>query len=271
MRRWSWCGPRHRRVEVLLVPELRAERIVLVHVHVVEALGRMVAGVLDQGVVRTLHVAEAAAASRLDAGGLGLGDLRLRSARHAARARPGVAADEDRAALVRGVERQELTSGRREYVSRLLRVSVTCQPKCQSAVCGDVGGAAADLREQDQHVVRRRERREAAPARLRAGRELLARRRRSPRPDRRSSDADDGSPVPAACRSLLSEPGWPLEPPDLASNEGADQVALARPPPPCSSVPRPVASEYHPEITPAPEGGPCRPTDRTRRGRSARA
>ncbi len=68
----------HRRVEVRLVPELRAERIVLEHVHVVEALGRMVARVLHERVVGTAHVPEAALAGRLHALGLGLGDLRLR-------------------------------------------------------------------------------------------------------------------------------------------------------------------------------------------------
>src|SRR5712692_3657861 len=42
---------KHRRVEVLAIPELRTERIVLEQMHVVEALGRMVAGVFYEGMV----------------------------------------------------------------------------------------------------------------------------------------------------------------------------------------------------------------------------
>src|SRR5262249_56821233 len=106
-RRRGGAGDRGR-AEMRLVPELRAERIVVEHVYVIEALGRMITRVFDQGVIRTLHVAEPALADRLDALGLGLGDLRLRPTRHAAGARPRVAADEDRAALARSVERQEL-------------------------------------------------------------------------------------------------------------------------------------------------------------------
>jgi hypothetical protein len=90
---------------MLLIPDLRAERIILEHMDVVETLGRMVPRVFDQRVVGALHVAEAPATRRLDALRLGLGDLRLRSPGHAARAGPAVAADEHRAALVRGVER----------------------------------------------------------------------------------------------------------------------------------------------------------------------
>ena len=36
-----------------------------------------------------------------------------------------------------------VTSGRLWYTSRRSRVSVTCQPKCQIAVCGSVGGGVA--------------------------------------------------------------------------------------------------------------------------------
>jgi hypothetical protein len=98
----------HRRVEVLLIPELRTERILLVQVHVVEALGRMVARVFHDGMVGTPHIRKAAGASRLHTSGLGVGDLRLRPAEHAARARPRVAADEDRIAAVPGVEWRQL-------------------------------------------------------------------------------------------------------------------------------------------------------------------
>jgi len=38
---------------------------------------------------------------------------------------------------------KSVTSGRLLYDSKLARVSVTCQPKCQIAVCGDVTGAVA--------------------------------------------------------------------------------------------------------------------------------
>ena len=83
----------HRRVEVLLVPELRAERILLKHVHVVEALGREIALIFDQRVVGSVHIGESGAARRLDAFGPRLGDLRFGQAEHAAGARPGVAAE----------------------------------------------------------------------------------------------------------------------------------------------------------------------------------
>ena len=101
-RRGAGAPREERRVEVLLVPELRTERILLEEVHVVEALGRMVAGVLHQGVVRALHVREAAACAWAARPGLGLGDLRLGQAEDAAGARPGVAADEDRAVVIPG-------------------------------------------------------------------------------------------------------------------------------------------------------------------------
>ena len=38
---------------------------------------------------------------------------------------------------------KSVTSGRPLYASRLARESVTCQPKCQIADCGDVAGAVA--------------------------------------------------------------------------------------------------------------------------------
>jgi len=141
------------------------------HVDVVEALGRVIAGVFDQGVVGPLHIAESPAASRRYAGGLGLGDLRPGPTRHTARAWPRVAADEDRAALIGGVERKE-----REILPALVRCrgsfacSVTCQPKCQIAVCGDVGGAAATFVNRTSTSFGAASAGEAAPARLRAGR-----------------------------------------------------------------------------------------------------
>ena len=79
-------------------------------------LGRIVAGVLDQRVVRARHVGEPAAARRLHALGPRLGDLRPGQAEHAADVRPGVAADQHRAALVGGVERQQLRPRRAALV-----------------------------------------------------------------------------------------------------------------------------------------------------------
>ena len=92
---------------MLLIPELRTERVFLEQMHVVEALGRMVAGVFHQGIIGTLHVREAPGAGGLHTAHLGIGDLGLRQAEDTARARPGVAADEDRSAIIPGIERQE--------------------------------------------------------------------------------------------------------------------------------------------------------------------
>src|SRR5438045_7417959 len=78
--------------------------------HMVEALGRVIAGDLDEDVVRPFHVSEAAAARRLYALGAGLGDLRFCEADRVAGIRPGVAADQHRAALIGGVERQQFDS-----------------------------------------------------------------------------------------------------------------------------------------------------------------
>src|SRR5262249_55990903 len=91
----------------LLIPELGTVRVVLVYVHVVEALPRVIAGVLHERAVGALHVAEASDARGLHAARPGLRDLRLGQAGGAAGARPGIAADEDRAALVGRVEGQE--------------------------------------------------------------------------------------------------------------------------------------------------------------------
>ena len=70
---------RDRRVEMALIPELRAERLLLVEVYVVEALdlARHVADILNQRAVRARDVHDAGAALRLGAFGLGRVDLRL--------------------------------------------------------------------------------------------------------------------------------------------------------------------------------------------------
>jgi len=62
----------------------------------------------DERVIRALHISEASAAGRPEALLPRLGNLRLGQPQHAALARPGVAADQHRAALVARVERQQL-------------------------------------------------------------------------------------------------------------------------------------------------------------------
>jgi hypothetical protein len=252
----------HGRVEVLLIPELSAERIIVEHVHVIEALGRMVAGVFDQRMVGAFHVAEPPAAGRLDPLGLGLGDLRLRSTRHAARPGPGVAADEDRAPFVRSVEGQELD------------VLTACVGVEALARVGDVPAEVperrlrrrrrrgGDLGEEHQHVVGRRECRQAAPARLYAGRELLDVER-----DRRLGiDGIQVQVMEARCRkhaSLLSV----LDRLHVAATRalikslGLDAHG--------HSAARHIGVSSRENACPG--GWPCRATDTTRRGRSARA
>src|SRR5271167_2738254 len=93
---------------MLSIPMKGSERILLIEMHVVEALGWVVARVLDEGVVGPFHVGEAAPAGRSDALGLGVGDLRLGQTEHAADAGPGIAADQNRTTFVCRVKRQEL-------------------------------------------------------------------------------------------------------------------------------------------------------------------
>src|SRR5947199_75900 len=171
-RRAGRASGEHRRVQMLLVPELGAERIVLEHVHVVEALGRMVARVFHQRVVGPAHVAEAARARRLDAVRLRLGDLRSGQAGRGIRARPRIAAEEHLPALVGGVERQQ-----REVRAALVRLEARARVGDVPAEVPERGLRRRRRRgrhtgEQDQHVVRALERRQPAPAGLRRGREV---------------------------------------------------------------------------------------------------
>ena len=164
---------RHQRcVEVLAIPQLRAERLLLPHVHVVHALDRLVAQVLHDGAVGTLQIREPVAARRLDALGPGVGDFRLGQSEHAAGGRPGVAADLDRGAFVRGVEREELDLRPAPVGFKgLAHVShVPAEMPDRRLRRGRRRGG--DLAEQQQDVVRRLQRRQAAPARLRRAREL---------------------------------------------------------------------------------------------------
>ena len=124
-------------------------------------------------------------------------------------ARPGVAADQHRAALVARVERphHDLGPGLVSLDGRL-RESATCQPKCQIALCGADGGGASTLVEQDHHVVRRNERRQSRPScRLRGARELPRVKADRRRQDRPNSDAGDGKPG-VGSMSVRPEPQW---------------------------------------------------------------
>src|SRR5262249_41287934 len=59
----------HRSIEMLLIPAERADRIFLVEMYVVEALGRVVPGIFNESVVGSPHIGEPAAARRLGAFG----------------------------------------------------------------------------------------------------------------------------------------------------------------------------------------------------------
>ena len=155
----AWAPARRRPlVQVPLIPELRAERLLLVHVDVVEALAGLVALVLDERIVRSTQVGEAAAARRLHALGLRLGNPRRGQPEQAAGTRPGVAADEHRRAGLLAVEGQQGHT--------LLLEPLEARPHV-----GDVpakvpegrrrfgGRRRGDPGEKDQHVGRRLQRR----------------------------------------------------------------------------------------------------------------
>ena len=163
----------HRRVEVLFVPEQRAERLLVPHMHVVEALGRIVAGDLEQRVLGAArHIGEAALTGRLDAARARLGDLRLGQAERVADRGPGVAADQHRAALVGRIERPhlDLRPLLERGDGRLRILDVPAEMPDRALRPGR--RRRLDLVEQDQHVVRRCQRRQPAPARLAGAREL---------------------------------------------------------------------------------------------------
>src|SRR5262249_50892464 len=90
----------HWRVEMFLVPELRAERIFLVHVYVIETLGRHVPLVFDNGPVGTLQVRETGASGRLQTLRLAFSELGLGPSERSSGARQGIAADEHLATFV---------------------------------------------------------------------------------------------------------------------------------------------------------------------------
>src|SRR6185312_5475517 len=152
-----------RGVEVLLVPEQRAERVFLPHMDVVEALGRVVAGDLDQHFLRPLEIGEAAAALWLGAGGLGLGDLAAVEAERVADAGPGIAADKDRAARLAGVERQDVDLGAGDVVAERLAGVGDVPAEMPDRALRLGRRRSVDLVEQDQAIVGRGERLVAAP------------------------------------------------------------------------------------------------------------
>ena len=101
-----------------------------------------------------------------------LGNLRLRQPQHAALARPGVAADQHRAAFFAGVERQQL-----DLVAALVGLKTAARVGDMPAEMPDRALRLArrrrvDLGEQHHDVVRRFERRKAAPFLSRGARKL---------------------------------------------------------------------------------------------------
>ena len=98
----------HACIQVLPIPKLGTERILLVPVDVVEALGRYVALVFDNGAIRTFQVGEPRAVRRLNPVGFGFGNLGLGAARRSVRFWPHIAADVHEAAFAGGVERQQM-------------------------------------------------------------------------------------------------------------------------------------------------------------------
>src|SRR5690606_19999083 len=92
----KWC------VQVQLIPELCAIRILLVHVDVVEALDRAVSREFDDRIVWSADVAKAAFTRRLDTCSLCLRDLLGSPTKHSARTRISVAAHIDSATPVTG-------------------------------------------------------------------------------------------------------------------------------------------------------------------------
>src|SRR5258706_98073 len=56
-----WSSLARRRLEMLLIPELSAQRVFLIHVDVIEALRRIISGVFDDRAIRPVQICEAAA------------------------------------------------------------------------------------------------------------------------------------------------------------------------------------------------------------------
>jgi len=73
---------------MLLVPELRAEGVLLEEVNMIEALGGHVALVFDDGAVGSFEVREAGAVGGLNALVLGVGDFRFGAAKRSSSAGP---------------------------------------------------------------------------------------------------------------------------------------------------------------------------------------
>src|SRR5579871_2937027 len=99
--------PALRRVEVLLIPELVAIGIFPVHVHVIEALRRHVALVLNGCAIKGLKVCKTGSARGLYPLRLGLFKLRLGSPERPSGSRQSIAAHENSRPVLAGVERQQ--------------------------------------------------------------------------------------------------------------------------------------------------------------------
>ena len=132
--------------------------------HVVEALLRIIAGDLEQRILGTArHIGKPALMNRLHAVRARLGDLRLCQAERVADARPGVAADQDGAAFIAGIERPHRDLGAFfEVANRRLRIR-DMPSKMPDRALRLRRRRPVDLVEQDQHVIGRVERRIAAP------------------------------------------------------------------------------------------------------------
>ena len=162
----TWSRRRDRHVQVPLIPELRTERLVLIHVHVIESLGRLVPLILDQRIIRSAEIRKAGAASWFHALRLRLRDARAREAEHAARSWPRIAADEDRAGAVAGVKRHQGHVLLQETIERLAHVGDVPSEMPERGLRLR-GRRRGDPVEQHQHVVRRAQGRLPGKRRLR--------------------------------------------------------------------------------------------------------
>src|SRR5262245_22631577 len=90
-----------------LVPKLGAKRVLLIHVHVIEPLGRHIALIFDERLVRSAEVRESRSAVWLHALRLRISDLGCSQAKHASGARPCIAAHRYGTALFSRVQRSQ--------------------------------------------------------------------------------------------------------------------------------------------------------------------
>ena len=149
-RRQGW----KRSLQMPLIPQLGAERSLLEHVHVVETLERQIAEIFDQRVLGATQIGKACATQWLDAFGFRVGDLRPGQSQHAARARPGVAVDEDIASVVRGKQWCQGDLGPRLEQLEVPAHVLDFPAEMPKGGCGRVRWRRhRHLAEEDQHVV----------------------------------------------------------------------------------------------------------------------